>query len=53
MKPPYQYDVDLLVNALHEIPTDWDGKKAILKLKEIDYQWRQKEYKFSCLKLPE
>ncbi len=26
------------------MPTKWDGKTAILKLKEIDYQWKQMEW---------
>lgn len=26
------------------MPTDWDGKKSVLELKEADYQWRQMEW---------
>lgn len=42
--PIYQKDKDLLIDTLSKIPIKWDGKVAILKLKEIDYQWRQMEW---------
>lgn len=42
--PIYQKDKDILIDILSKIPVKWDGKKAVLKLKEIDYQWRQMEW---------
>ena len=43
-KPIYQKDKILLTKTLSRIKPEWDGKKAILKLKKIDYQWRQMEW---------
>lgn len=40
----YHKDVVLLQGTLKSLPTKWDGKQAILKLKDIDYQWRQMEW---------
>lgn len=30
--------------ALQSLPVSWDGKEAVLKLKEMNYQWRQMEW---------
>ncbi len=37
-------DVESICTALKSLPVSWDGKEAILKLKEMDYQWRQMEW---------
>lgn len=37
-------DVEHICTALKSLPASWDGKEAILKLKELDYQWRQMEW---------
>ena len=33
-----------IAGALRSLPRLWDGKDAILHLREIDYQWRQMEW---------
>ena len=48
-------DVAKIKSALGGLPTHWDGKQAILELKEADYQWRQMEwigwyFEFICKK---
>jgi len=40
----YQEDISIICQALQSINTSWDGKKAILELKDLDYQWRQMEW---------
>ncbi len=40
----YSEDIEIITNALKDMPTNWDGKQSILELKEIDYQWRQMEW---------
>lgn len=44
MKARNQNDVTRIVNALRSLPTHWDGKAAVLQLKQADYQWRQMEW---------
>ncbi|HAJ44349.1 MAG: hypothetical protein UV53_C0010G0011 [Candidatus Azambacteria bacterium GW2011_GWE1_42_9] len=37
--------VKQLEKKLSEMPTDWDGQKAILEMRDADYpQWRQMEW---------
>lgn len=40
----YQQDKTLIIDVLNKIQPYWDGKESILKLKGIDYQWRQMEW---------
>lgn len=40
----YQNDISLLQGILAKLPTAWDGKMAILEMKERDAQWRQMEW---------
>lgn len=37
-------DIDLAKKLLSGLPPFWDGKESILKLKEVDYNWRQMEW---------
>ena len=41
---PYKKDVVLLTESLSSLPTDWDGREAILELRRRDYNWRQMEW---------
>ena len=36
--------MEIIVKTLGEIPTHWDGKRAVLELKENGHQWRQMEW---------
>jgi len=52
----YEEDIKLLKRKLKKLPTQWDGKKSILELKEADYNWRQMEwcgfyFEFKCFEL--
>ena len=38
------YDIRLLIEALRSIKSVWDGKAAILEMKEAKDQWRQMEW---------
>ncbi len=40
----FQEDVTLMKSRLATLPTRWDGKESILKLKEVSYNWRQMEW---------
>ena len=40
----YEEDIKIIVESLQGMSTNWDGKQAIMELKEIDYQWRQMEW---------
>lgn len=37
-------DLAILKRDLVALPTDWEGKASVLKLKEADYNWRQMEW---------
>ena len=39
-----QRDIDVLKPLLAELPVVWDGKRAILEMKERNFQWRQMEW---------
>lgn len=39
-----QRDIDILKPLLAELPVVWDGKGAILEMKERGFQWRQMEW---------
>ena len=43
-KSIYRKDKDILVGIFQKMPTKWDGRKSILKLKERNYQWKQMEW---------
>jgi hypothetical protein len=40
----YTQDIEILKANLPKFPKFWDGKSAVLELKEADYQWRQMEW---------
>lgn len=40
----HQQDMEIIIDALRGLPTHWDGKRAVLELKENDHQWRQMEW---------
>lgn len=40
----YKNDIKELSNKLSFLPRNWDGKEAILELKNADYNWRQMEW---------
>jgi len=45
MKPGgHQQDAEIITEALRCLPTHWDGKRAVLELKEHGHQWRQMEW---------
>lgn len=44
MDERFKSDAADLSAKLKRLPTKWDGKKAILELKEADFQWRQMEW---------
>lgn len=37
-------DIEVARRKLAQLPTEWDGKKCVLELKEADYNWRQMEW---------
>jgi hypothetical protein len=40
----FKEDIEIAKIKLQHIPTDWDGKKSILEMKDADYNWRQMEW---------
>jgi hypothetical protein len=40
----YSKDIEILKANLPKLPKSWDGKSAVLELKESDYQWKQMEW---------
>jgi len=44
MTSAFSKDIANAKAALASLPCDWEGKKAILALKEADYNWRQMEW---------
>jgi len=40
----YNRDIKVITENVVNIPKLWDGKKSILELKEVDYNWRQMEW---------
>lgn len=44
MSPGYSSDLDIAINALGSLPLVWDGRAAILEMKEAAYHWRQMEW---------
>lgn len=40
----YLEDLKILKDKIVDLPAYWDGKKAVLELKEADYNWRQMEW---------
>ncbi|HOL57685.1 MAG TPA: hypothetical protein PLD75_09030, partial [Spirochaetota bacterium] len=40
----YKKDIENIENLLKTLPTQWDGKRCVLELKEADYNWRQMEW---------
>lgn len=36
--------IDSLAKKLEDLPTEWEGKRSILELKEANYNWRQMEW---------
>lgn len=40
----YKKDVALLTKLLSSLPSEWDGKEAILELRRRNYNWRQMEW---------
>jgi len=40
----HQQDMEIIIKTLSEIPAYWDGKRAVLELKEHDHQWKQMEW---------
>ena len=40
----YKKDTGIIYDSLREMPASWDGRKSVLELKDIDYQWRQMEW---------
>lgn len=37
-------DINIAKELLTRLPKYWDGKESILRLKEVDYNWRQMEW---------
>ena len=44
MTEAFAGDVAILKRDLASLPTEWEGKASVLKLKEADYNWRQMEW---------
>jgi hypothetical protein len=40
----FSSDITNAKKALGSLPTDWEGKKCVLELKEANYNWRQTEW---------
>lgn len=40
----YLADVRSITSCLKEIPRVWEGKKSVLELRDIDFQWKQMEW---------
>lgn len=43
-EPSITRDIKVISSVLMGLPTNWDGKKCVLELKESNYQWRQMEW---------
>lgn len=37
-------DIEIARQKLANLPTEWDGRKCVLELKDADYNWRQMEW---------
>ena len=44
MTVAFSEDIEILKRDLASLPTEWEGKASVLKLKEADYNWRQMEW---------
>lgn len=44
MSPSFSSDLNIALKALESLPSVWDGRAAILEMKEASYQWRQMEW---------
>lgn len=44
LHPAILEDIELAWERFVSLPTSWEGKQSILRLKEVNYNWRQKEW---------
>lgn len=44
MRQSFFEEAEIVIDALKDLPTDWEGKRTILELKEAKFNWRQMEW---------
>ena len=44
MTPAFASDIAIMKAGLREIPTVWEGRETILKMREANFQWKQVEW---------
>ncbi|MFN8589822.1 MAG: hypothetical protein U0031_00080 [Thermomicrobiales bacterium] len=40
----YSEDIDILQRSLATLPVSWEGREAVLQLKDANYHWKQMEW---------